>query len=75
MSDSATVEKPLKMASPSPVTRMWVVLQKLTRARDEYTREKDHATLLTLAGDISDLVTQLRNLADALVAEVSQPHD
>ncbi len=73
MIDATAAEKPLKMADPPAATRMWAVLQKLSRARDGYTREKDHATRLTLAGDISDLVSQLRSLADTLVAEVNPP--
>ncbi|MCE9568256.1 MAG: hypothetical protein K8U57_40165 [Planctomycetes bacterium] len=66
MIDAATAEKPTKMANPSPATRMWVVLQKLTRARDDYTRAKDRSTRLALAGNISDFVTQLQSLADTL---------
>lgn len=76
MSETATaVEPPLKMADPPPATRIWVVIQKLSSARDGYTRTKDHDTRVTLAGDISDLVEQLRTLADTLVEEVSRPSD
>ncbi len=70
MSDTSTLEPPLKMADPAPATRMWVVIQKLSAARDGYTRTKDHSTRVALAGDISELVTQLKSLADLLVKEV-----
>jgi len=75
MIDAAVAEKPLKMADPPPATRMWVTIQKLSRSRDGYTRAKDHAMRLALAGDISDLVTQLRTLADAILEDVRESND
>jgi len=75
MIDAAVAETPLKMADPPPATRMWVTIQKLSRARDGYSRAKDHATRLMLADEISDLVTQLRTLADAVMEDVSESND
>ncbi|MCE9561054.1 MAG: hypothetical protein K8U57_03265 [Planctomycetes bacterium] len=67
-----TTTKPMGVANPSPVTRMWVVIQKLSQARDGYSRAKTEDTRAVLAVDISDLVTQLRTLSDALLEETHQ---
>ncbi len=75
MIDTVAADIPLKMADPSPATRMWVVIQKLSRARDEYSRAKDHPKRLALAGEVSELVTQLRTLADAVMEEAHSRGD
>ena len=70
MNDAAQMEAPTGMAGQSPVTRMWFVIQKLSRTRDAYARAKDNNTRLNVANDISDLVDLLRVLADALLEEI-----
>ena len=69
--NDATVKAPAT-ANPPPATRMWVVIQKLSQARDGYSRSKTLETRAVLAEDISELVTELRTLADALLQEVRE---
>ena len=73
MNQDVVAAKPTAMANPSPVTRMWVVIQKLSAARDGYSRAKTDDAKITLANDISDHVDQLRALADALLEETQLP--
>ncbi len=44
-------------------------------AGDEFSRVKDHSARLALAGEISELVVQLRTLADGMIHEVGEPGD
>lgn len=69
MADASTTGTLAGPAVPPPATRIWAVLQRLLRVRDAYSRAKDPAARLTLAAELSDLVDELRALADAVVAE------
>jgi len=69
MNNTPQMEQPTGMAAQPPATRMWPVMQKLLRSRDAYARAKDQDTRLAEAGEISDLVTELRTLADTLLEE------
>lgn len=71
MNDAAHQEQPTGLAAQPPATRMWAVIQKLSQARDIYARSKERDTRLNSAANISNLVDELRTLADTLVEESS----
>ncbi|MBA4186645.1 MAG: hypothetical protein C0467_01365 [Planctomycetaceae bacterium] len=70
MNATAHTEQPTGMAAQPPATRMWPVIQKLSRARDAYVRAKDPETRASEASRVSDFVAELRSLADAILEEV-----
>jgi len=69
MNDTAHQVQPTGLAAQPPATRMWAIIQKLSQARDAYARAKERDTRMTSAANISNLVDELRSLADLLAEE------
>jgi len=69
MNDTGHQERPTGLAAQPPATRMWAIIQKLSQARDAYARAKERDTRLHSATNISNLVEELRSLADMLMDE------
>jgi len=69
MNDTAHHEQPTGLAAQPPATRMWAIIQKLSQARDAYARAKECDTRMNSAANISNLVDELRTLADLLMDE------
>jgi hypothetical protein len=59
---SATTDRP-------PETRLWVVLQRLSRLRDEYSRDKTPTSRYATARAMAEQAHELRLLAEELLAE------
>jgi hypothetical protein len=55
-----------------PETRLWVALQRLSRLRDEYTRDKCPAGRRATAQAIADRVAELGALADELLTDAER---
>lgn len=67
MSSEATTD-----TRPRAITRMWAVLQKTGRVRDEYSREKVPAIRLDKARALVVLAGELQALAGEVVREAEQ---
>lgn len=68
--NDATVEE-IAIAKPA-VTRMWISLQKLSRLRDHFSRDKTAEGRLTAANAMMDLADEVRMLAAEVLAEAER---
>ena len=62
----------VKVVDKRAVTRIWVVLQKTGRVRDEYIREKTPEGRAAKAGVLVRLAAEIRALADEVAQEAGR---
>ncbi|MGL6097076.1 MAG: hypothetical protein ACRC7O_14930 [Fimbriiglobus sp.] len=55
-----------------PITLLWIALQKMTRLRDGYSRDRDPAGRLAAARTMAEMTGEIRTLADNVLAEAER---